>query len=127
MVSVAAYGTYLAVYTGSRSVLSFLPSTFLFVLAILAGDGVNYLGNRYWVFRHTQEAIHRQGARFLLVSSLTLGMQTLLFWLGERLAVIPTQILILGLPGVRIVLNYSLHRFVTFPEPSSPSSGRAIY
>lgn len=127
IVAILAYGVYLFCYAGLRSLLPSARTSFLFMIAILVGDSVNYLGNRYWVFHRSQEGMQRQGSKFFLVSFLTLGIQTLLFWVGERFTMIPARVLVFGLPGIRIVLNYLLHQVITFPEPSSPPSGRTIY
>lgn len=127
LIAIVAYGMYLLVYAGLQIVFPSTWTTLLLIIAILVGDSVNYLGNRYWVFRQTQEGLSRQGGRFFLVSFLTLGIQAALFWLGEQFTMIPKLVLLLGLPGIRIILNYLLHRTITFPKSSSPPSGRAIY
>lgn len=125
--AIAAYVLYLVVYRIFRGVVPFSQPLLLFILAVLAGDFLNYMGSRYWVFRRTEEALSRQGGKFFLVMFLTFVLQSLLFWMGRRWTSIPELFLLAFLPGVRMAANYLLHRSFTFVAPSSPRNGSAIY
>lgn len=124
--AIVAYATYLLVYYVTRSTLS-LPSAVRIVIAIVAGDVVNFLGSRYWVFRATKEAVPRQGGRFIVVMVTTLLLQTLFFWMGRHFRLLSESLLLLLLPGARVILNYLLHRAFTFVSPSSPRHGGGLY
>lgn len=119
VIAVVAYLVYGGTYSLMRRSFPLVTPSFLFLLAILLGDSVNYLGSRYWVFKQSTVAVVRQGAVFFLGMFLTLSIQSLLFWIGRRWSIVPEPILVLVLPGVRIILNYLFHRFVTFTSPPS--------
>jgi putative flippase GtrA len=120
VIAMLAYFIYLLVYLTLSRAFPFFPSSLEIMVAILSGDGVNFLGNRYWVFRATREPVERQGARFFLVMIGTLLLQTGFFWLGRKFSLLPETILLFSLPGLRLVVNYFLHRAFTFRSSSSP-------
>lgn len=127
VIAVLAYVTYLAVYQLLRNLFTVSSSSLLLIGAILAGDVVNYLGSRYWVFQKTAQAVYRQGFKFFFVMVLTLVLQTFCFWFGRHWLLLPEPILLVFLPGLRMILNYLLHRGFTFFSPSSLGRGSAIY
>lgn len=124
VVSVLAYFTYFVVYRLGLG--SIHIEVIIFLLAVLSGDLVNYLGNRYWVFRQRQMAWMRQGGRFFLVMLTTLLLQVGSFWLGTWLG-IPSLMLVIALPFLRMVLNYVLHQAFTFSAPPSPPKQAELY
>ena len=122
IVTILAYLTYLFAYwILTKFTPVFHYPAFVYVIAIIAGDSVNYFGNRSWVFQADQERIRTQGGRFMLVMVFSLLMQTLLFWIGRSFQGVSETALLLFLPGFRAVLNYVCHRVFTFRHSSSPS------
>lgn len=91
LVGLAGFGVNLAVYAlavGTEHATPMLAAVVAFCAAVLH----NYVANRYWTFRQHRAGFALQGARFLVVSLATLGLnllilQALLGTLGE----IPAQ------------------------------------
>ena len=113
LVTLAAYLLYIAVYWLLRHELSW-PQWLMIILATLSGDVLNYMGNRFWVFRARTDGVMTQGVRFFAVTVFTLLVQALVFWVGMKVRFLPEAVLLLILPFGRMVLNYFFHAQFTF-------------
>lgn len=84
-----------------------------FAIGYMAGGISNYVLNRYWTFRSDRNALI-EGAQFLLVSVISLGLGKLIFWLagpfGEHH--FSTTWLVATIAGV--VVNFFLNKYWTF-------------
>ncbi|MBP7134557.1 GtrA family protein [Patescibacteria group bacterium] len=114
VIAFAAYALYLLVFRVLRTTTSEFSPTIILALATISGDLLNYIGNRYWVFRARDQKIWRQGGKFLLVMGMTFVSQLLFFWVGRHLLHIPELPLLFLLPLIRMIANYLLHAGFTF-------------
>ena len=74
-VGASGYAVNLAVYAALLEAgMHYLAAA---AIAFLVAAGSNYLWNRTWTFRTSDAPVHRQGARALVVSALSLGANQL--------------------------------------------------
>ena len=64
-------------FAGDPGVLEHKPLTAK-AISVFCATVVTYLGNRHWTFRERRGNIYYQGARFLVVSAVSLGLNLLL-------------------------------------------------
>jgi putative flippase GtrA len=82
-----------------------------------AGAVTNFTLNRYWAFQSTDDAFHKQGLRYLAVSTGSLLLNTLLvFFFTEFIHLMYLVSKVCAALCVGWFWNYPLHRYFVFKD-----------
>ena len=82
--------------------------------AAIIGITVSFLGNRYFVFQSTVEAIYKQASRFGLLYLAIAVVHAAVMFLVSDLAGLSYQVGFLVATGVQFILSYLGNRFLVF-------------
>lgn len=95
--------------------------TFENFLSIVLASIYNFLAHRRWTFGVRERHI-RQWTRYVVVVISALSIQSLLFWLGERVLHIYDFIVFFAVTALISVYTYFMHKIFTFRAPGAPKS-----
>ena len=86
------------------------------MLSFTAGATTNYLLNRKFTFRDTTKQVGLQVGVYTIVSLLSLALSVGFMWLFVDAAGVPAMLARMITTGLMMVLNFVLHKFVTFNQ-----------